>query len=214
MNLGANERTQDSLRRIQLEGSRYAVRTPIGDPDVIARATRETLTRFYRDWYRPDLMAVIVVGDVDRDATVAMIKAHFSSLTSPAPKRPRPAFDVPERPGTRYSVIADKEATATGVAISNLRPARPQDTVGGYRQIIMDQLFGDMLDARLDELDQRDNPPFLRAAAGRRLFDTPRTKDEVLVQALVPNDGVARGLDALVTEMQRIVRYGFTATEL
>src|SRR5204863_302883 len=128
--------------------------------------------------------------------------------------RPRPAFDVPERPGTRYSVIADKEATATGVAISNLRPARPQDTVGGYRQIIMDQLFGDMLDARLDELDQRENPPFLRAAAGRRLFDTPRTKDEVLLQALVPNDGVARGLDALITEIQRIVRYGFTATEL
>jgi zinc protease len=51
---------------------------------VIEKAQREQLLRFYRDWYRPDLMAVIVVGDVDRDATVAMIKAHFSSLTSPA----------------------------------------------------------------------------------------------------------------------------------
>ena len=214
LNLGAAERTQDKIRRVQLEGSRYANRPPIGDPAVIEKAQREQLVRFYRDWYRPDLMAVIVVGDVDRDAAVAMIKAHFSSLVPPATKRPRPAFDVPEREGTRYTVITDKETTASAVAISNLRPARPQDSVGGYRQIIMDQLFGAMLDARLDELDQRDNPPFLRAAAGRRLFDTPRTKDEVLLQALVPNDGVTKGLDALVTEIQRIARYGFTASEL
>jgi zinc protease len=214
LHLGAAERTGDKIRKVQLEGSRYADRSPIGDPGVIEKATREQLVRYYKDWYRPDLMAVIVVGDVDREATVAMIKSHFSKLTSPTPRRPRPAFDVPEKQGTRYSVIADPEATSTAVAISNLRPARPQDTVGGYRQIMMDQLFGDMLDARLDELDQRENPPFLRAAAGRRLFDTPRTKDEVLVQALVPNDGVPRGLDALITEIQRIARYGFTAGEL
>ena len=214
LHLGAAERTQDKIRRVQLEGSRYANRAPIGDPAVIEKAQREQLVRFYRDWYRPDLMAVIVVGDVDRDAAVAMIKAHFSPLAAPATKRPRPAFDVPERVGTRYTVITDKEATASAVAISNLRPARAQDSVGGYRQIMMDQLFGDMLDARLDELDQRENPPFLRAAAGRRLFDTPRTKDEVLLQALVSSDGVTKGLDALVTEIQRITRYGFTATEL
>jgi zinc protease len=214
LRLGAAERTQDKIRKVQLEGSRYTDRSPIGDPAVIEKATRDQLVRFYRDWYRPDLMAVIVVGDVDRDATVAMIKSHFSALAAPAPARERPDFDVPERPGTRYSVIADREATATVVAISNLRPARPQDTVGGYRQIMLDQLFGDMFDARLDELDQRDNPPFLRAGAGRRLFDTPRTKDEVLLQALVPNDGVTRGLDALITEIQRVTRYGFTATEL
>ncbi len=68
MNLGADERTADKIRRVQLEGSRYADRSPIGIPDTIQRATREQLMRFYRDWYRPDLMAVIVVGDVDRAA--------------------------------------------------------------------------------------------------------------------------------------------------
>src|SRR5215510_1792489 len=80
MNLGAGERTAEKIRRAQLEGSRYADRRPIGDPTVIERAQRDTLVRFYRDWYRPDLMAVIVVGDVDRDRTVAMIRNHFSSL--------------------------------------------------------------------------------------------------------------------------------------
>ncbi len=212
--LGAGERTRDKLRRVQLDGSQYANRPPIGDPSVIERAQREQFVRFYRDWYRPDLMAVIVVGDVDRDAVVGMITKHFSSLTNPSPSRPRPAIDVPERPGTRYTVITDKETVATSVGISNLRPARPQDTVGGYRQIMMDGLFGAMLGARLDELTQRENPPFLRAGAQRALFDTPRTKDEAEVVALVSNGGVPRGLDALVTELQRLTQFGFTATEL
>src|SRR5712671_569131 len=126
LHLGADERTQDKIRRVQLEGSRYADRPPIGNPDIIEHAQREQLTRFYRDWYRPDLMAVIVVGDVDRDAVATMIKEHFSSLSSPSPERPRPAFDVPEHPGTRYAVVTDKEMTATAVQISDLRPARNQ----------------------------------------------------------------------------------------
>ena len=159
-------------------------------------------------------MAVIVVGDIDRDAVAAMIKAHFSSLSSPSPRRPRPVFDVPDHPGTRYAVVSDKETTATTVQLSDLRPARNQGSVGGYRDLMRDQLFADMFGSRLDELAQSANPPFLRAAAGRRLFPAPRTRDEAILQALVANDGVARGLDALVTELQRLARFGFTATEL
>lgn len=214
MHLGAGERTQDKIRRAQLEGSRYANRPPIGKPDIIEHAQREQLMRFYHDWYRPDLMAVIVVGDVDRDPVVTMIKEHFSSLSAPSPERPRPTFDVPEHAGTRYTIVTDKETTATAVELSDLRPARNQGSVGGYRELMLDQLFGGMLDARLDELGQRENPAFLRAAADRRLFPMPRTKDEAVLQALVSNDGVARGLDALVTELQRVARFGFTATEL
>lgn len=214
MNLGAGMRTQEKIRRVQLEGSRYADRMPIGKPEVIRTAKREQLVRFYRDWYRPNLMAVIVVGDIDRDAVVEKIKARFSGLTNPSPERPRPAFDVPEQPGTRYAIVTDKETTATAVELSNLRPARDQGTVGGYRDLMLDQLFAAMLGARLDEMTQRENPPFLRAAADRSLFPTPRTKDEASLQALVANDGVAQGLDALVTELHRVAQFGFTATEL
>jgi zinc protease len=214
MNLGAGERTADKIRRVQLEGSRYANRRPIGTPEVIEKASRDALTRFYRDWYRPDLMAVIVAGDVDRDAVVTMIKDHFSSLKTPVAARPRPVIDVPEHPGTRYAVVTDKEITATAVQFSDLRPARNQGSVGGYRDIMLDQLFGAMLGARLDELTQRENPPFLRAAADRSLFPLPRTKDQAILQALVATDGVGRGLDALVTELQRVAKFGFTASEL
>jgi zinc protease len=214
MHLGAEERTGDRVRKVQLEGSRYADRTPIGKPESIERAQREQLLRFYHDWYRPDLMAVVVVGDIDSDATVRLIKEHFSSLSSPVPARPRQAFDVPDHPGTRYTIVTDKETSATAVEVSELRPARNQGTVGGYRELMLDQLFGGMLGSRLDELGQAANPPFLRAAAQRGLFPIARTKDEADLQALVAPDGVGRGLDALLTELQRVAQFGFTASEL
>ena len=214
LHLGADERTQDKVLRAQLAGSSYADRPPIGNPDTIEHAQREQLLRFYHDWYRPDLMAVIVVGDVDRDAVAAMIKEHFASLVAPSPERPRPTFDVPEHRGTRYAIVTDKEATATAVQISDLRPARNQGSVGGYREIMLDQLFSDMLGARLNELAQSANPPFLNAAADRELLPAPRTRDEAVLQAIVSNDGVTRGLTALATELQRLSRFGFTATEL
>ena len=115
MHLGAGERTQDKIRRVQLEGSRYADRPPIGKPDIIERAQREQLMRFYRDWYRPDLMAVIVVGDVDRDAVVAMIKAALLV----ARPRPRPSGRGP--PSTCRTI----PARATPSSPTRKRPRRP-----------------------------------------------------------------------------------------
>jgi zinc protease len=214
MNLGAGERTADKILRVQLEGSKYPDRRPIGKPEVIQKATRDTLLRFYRDWYRPDLMAVIVTGEIDRDAVVRMITQRFSDLTNPSPSRPRPAIDVPEHPGTRYAIVSDRETTATAVQFSNLRPARNQGTVGGYRAIMVDQLFAAMLGERFDELAQKENAPFIRAVADRSLFRMPRTKDQAILQALVPNNGVDKGLDALVTELRRVALFGFTETEL
>ena len=214
MHLGAGERTGDKILKVQLEGSRYADRPPIGKPEIIQRAGREALTRFYRDWYRPDLMAVIAVGDFDRNAVESMIKAHFSSLASPSPARPRPVYDVPDHPRPRYAVVTDKETTATTIEIGKLLPARNQATVGGYRDLMLDQMFADMFDARLDEISQVANAPFIRAIAGRALFPNPRTKDEAVLRALVPNDGVQRGLEALVSEMERVSRFGFTESEL
>src|SRR5262249_20657772 len=144
----------------------------------------------------------------------AMIKQHFSSLASPAQKRTRTEFDVPEHPGTRYTIITDKETTATAVELSELRPARNQASVGGDRALMLDQLFRSMLVSRLDELSQGASAPFIRAVAQRSLFPAPRTKDEAALEALVANDGVTKGLDALVTELERVQRFGFTASEL
>src|SRR5439155_21694655 len=122
MNLGASERVGGKVRRVQLDGSRYADRPPIGSPDVVEHAQRDQLLRFYRDWYRPDLMAVIVVRDVEREAVRQLIVRHFSSLTNASPERPRSSFDVPEHPGTRYVVVSARETAGSTAHASDLRP--------------------------------------------------------------------------------------------
>src|SRR5436190_1687354 len=132
MNLGAGERMAEKIRRAQLEGSRYVDRPPIGRPEVLERVPREALTRFYRDWYRPDLMAVIVAGDIDRDTVVDMIKSRFSTLKNPVPERPRPIVDVPEKPGTRYAIVTDKEMTATQAELSRAK----QEMMANYERVV------------------------------------------------------------------------------
>jgi zinc protease len=123
-----------------------------------------------------------------------MIRQHFSSLVNPEPERPRPIFDVPERPGTRYAIVTDQESTNTIVSLSNLRPARNQGSVGGYRSIMKDQLFAQMLGDRLGELAQADQPPFLQADAGRGSFGAEARRS--VAAKLVPSDGVTRSLGA------------------
>ena len=214
MQLGAGERTDEKIRAVQLQGSRYAIRSPIGKPEIISNAQRDQLVRFYNDWYRPDLMAVIAVGDFNRDEVAARIRAQFGAVPSPSPERTRPVYDVPDHREPRYLIATDKETTSTTVEVSDLLPARNQGSVGGYRNIMMDQMFSDMFDARLAEISQGANAPFIRAAAGRALFPTIRTRDEIVMQALVPTDGVGRGLDALISELERIVKFGFTESEL
>ena len=210
---GAGARTTDKLFPILLKGSRYADRIPIGKPEIIQNFKPETLKKFYKDWYRPELMAVVAVGDFDKAAVENLIKAHFGSIpTTPSP-RPRSTYDVPDHEGSVYAITTDKEMTTTSVSVENLMPARKQGTVGAYRQDIVDGLFSDMLSARFSEIAQKPDAPFLGASAGKGPFITP-TKDEAELSARVREDGIEKGLDALLTEVERVRRFGFTAPEL
>src|SRR5690606_143475 len=90
------------LQRVQFptlaQGSRYAERLPIGTPESLATFTPDALRRFYRDWYRPDLMAVVAVGDFDADEVEALIREHFGRIPGRAEARPRPDHPVPGHP--------------------------------------------------------------------------------------------------------------------
>ncbi len=211
--LGAGARTTDKESAIRLKGSRYAVREPIGTPEIIQGAKGDRLKQFYADWYRPDLMAVIAVGDFDAPAVETLIKSHFSSLQGPAAPRPRPVYDIPDHPGTVFGVLTDAETTSTSVLVENLLPLRDQTTVGGYREKIVDRLFSGMLTARYSELSQQADAPFILGLAGNGIMFT-HTKEEATLRALVKDSGVERGLDALLSEAERVTKFGFTPTEL
>jgi zinc protease len=210
---GAGARVQDRMLPVLLKGSRYADRVPIGKTDVLQTFKPERLTKFYSDWYRPDLMAVVAVGDFDTAEVEKLIKAHFGSLPRPAVEKPRPAYDVPDRQGTAYSILTDQELTTTSVEVDYLVPTRPYGTVGVYRQRMVDGLFGSMLQARLSELSQRPDAPFLSGFAGRGRF-LGGTRDSTSLGAIVKDGGVERGLEAALAAVERVSRFGFTATEL
>ena len=209
---GAGQRIRDRQFPVLFQGSRYAERLPIGDPHIVETATRENLQRFYRRWYRPDLEAVVAVGDFDATRVVQLIRDEFSAIPAPSDTVARPAIPVPSIDSTRVVVATDPEATTTGVALYHLFPARTERTVGDYRERLVESLYNGMLNDRLGEIAQRPNPPVIGAysAEGQLV----RAEETYVLSALVPGGGIARGLRTLLTEAERVAQHGFTATEL
>jgi len=211
---GAGARTNDKLFPLLLEGSRYADRIPIGKTDVIQNFKIDRLKQFYTDWYRPDLMAVVAVGDFDKAAIEATIKAHFGPIpAAPPTAKERKVYDIPDHDGAIFAILADKEMTTTSVELDNVLPRSPQGTIGAYRQDIVDGLFSSMLSARFSEITQKPGAPFVAAFAGRGQF-IAKTKDTASLQAIVKDGGVPTGMQALLAEAKRVEQFGFTATEL
>ncbi len=197
---------------VLLKDSRYADRLPIGKPEIIRTFPYDRLKKFYTDWYRPDLMAVIIVGDFDPTAIETMIKAHFGKIPAAASPRPRPIYAVPDHPGTRYTIATDPEATATTVSVSTTMAARDQSTIGAYRQQTVERTFAGLLSTRLAEIAQKPDAPFLDAQANRSIF--VQSAEVTTLGALVPDGGVEKGLAALFNEADRVAQFGFTQAEL
>lgn len=209
---GAEARMQDKQFPILLQGSRYADRMPIGTPEILQNFKHDRLRQFYADWYRPDLMAVVAVGDFDKAAVESMIRNHFANLPAAVNPKPRPKYDVPPHTGTRYAIATDREASQTRVTVYSTMPARDQTTIASYRQQqIIDRLFTGMLNARLGDMADNPGAPFLAAGAGRGPL--VRTAEASSLIALVKDDGIEAGLESVFTEAARVARFGFTQTE-
>jgi zinc protease len=209
---GADARMLDKQLPVLLQGSRYAQRLPIGLTDVIQHATPATIKRFYTDWYRPDLMAVIAVGDFDKAAVETLIKQHFGPIPAAVNPKPRPTYDVPAAPGTRFTIATDKEASSTDVSVYAMMKARPQATVGDYRRQIIEGLYGSLLSDRLAELSKAPDGPFLNAGVGRGAIVRP--EEASILNAEAKDNEVEAALEALFVETDRVAQFGFTATEL
>ncbi len=210
---GAGGRISDQILPVLLYGSRYKDRLPIGDTLIINNASYETLRRFYRDWYRTDLMAVVAVGDFDMDSIEAQIREHFSTLAPAENPRPRPTFDVPGHDETLYKIATDPEYPVTQVQVNFKQDAEPFQTVGDYRARIVSGLFNSMLNKRFAEI-ARDGAttPFLWARVTKGGFVRPSIFYSLAAQ--VQEDSIFTGLEALLTEAARVRQHGFTETEL
>ena len=161
----ADERVRRQLSPVLLNHARSTEREAIGLEQVVRTAPLARLRQFYHDWYRPDLQAVVAVGDFDPDQVEGYIKQYFSDLKNPSPARPLPAYPVPARPGTEVLLITDPELATTQVASVVRQPALPAGTGAEFEAGIDRQLFTYTVQRRLAELRRQPRPPFQEASA-------------------------------------------------
>ena len=213
-NRGAGQRMLNQWLPIAFKGSRYAERLPIGTEQSIMAANPSKLREFYKAWYRPDLEAVIAVGDFNPSEIEAQIKKHFSGIPAASAGVPkRVLYDVPGNKAPLIAIASDKEAVSSSVDLIFKRPAKAMKTVGDYREELLQRLYTHMLNARFAEIVRKPDAPFIAADASNGSFFA-RTTEAFTLAAAVKDGGVERGLEALLAEAKRVDQFGFLQSEL
>ncbi len=211
---GAQERMLRQYFPKLFNGSKYAERLPIGTDSTLRNFKPATLENFYRQWYRPNLMAVIVVGDIDPVLAEKKIKAHFSGFKNPANAKPRPAITpIATRTRPEAMVVTDDESTNTIVQVFNfITPAKKGRTWSDYRETLKKEIINSLINERLQELTQKENPPFVYGYTGSDQFI--RGYDAFISAAILGDNTTEEAVNALLAETERARKYGFLPTEL
>lgn len=209
---GAQQRMRDQYFPMILNQSRYAQRLPIGTQEVIENFSYETLRNFHRNWYRPNLQALIVVGDIDVAEMETQIKALFADLQNPAGAPARGEYDIPLTGKNQFMAVTDPEMPQTVVQVIIKHPEAEVKTVADYRAQLAKSLFNQLVGARFAELTRQADPPFIQG--GGSIGGFLRGLDAFSMFVAAKPGELQRGLAAVVTEFERIRRHGFTASEL
>ncbi len=211
LGLGAQQRVLDKSLKILFKGSRYAERLTIRLPEIIKGAPREALTRFYKDWYRPDLMAVIAVGDFpDAAAVEQAIVSRFGDLAGPRQAAAARRGGVPRADGTRVSLVTDREMPVQIVAVYNMLAHRSESTARGlppHRRRAA--LPGDAERAHAGAGAARRRAV---QAAFASVDGMTREIDAFARTAIVKAGKIEDALRACFAEVLRVEQHGFTAT--
>lgn len=205
---GYVNRMRDATLPALANGARYKDRLAIGTEASISTNTPEALRRFYRDWYRPDLMAVIVTGDIDPDQTERMVRQRFGRLTMPASPRPRPHIAIPPLGAPDALVYTDREAPDSNLQLTWATYRRtPSATLGEYRDGLVRRLFAELMGMRMAR------QPVQSGFAGEMPMPFGTNQRMYAASAAVGPAGVHQAIDVLVGENQRVRQFGFSASE-
>ncbi|MEO8412645.1 MAG: insulinase family protein [Ginsengibacter sp.] len=210
---GANDRMYRKIYPDVFAGSLYANRLPIGLDSIIKTAPYDTIRKFYKDWYRPDLMAVIVVGDIDPAKAESLVKKYFEGLKNPHNERPRIHPPVSPYEKNEAKVVTDKEATSYSMNIFYSAEKAPIEVLlGDYKNDLTKEIFTTLLNQRLRELTQKENPPFVYAYTNYGSFVGGYESFSATIG--MGNNDSTTGLKAFEEELERVKKYGFTRPEL
>ena len=213
---GAMMRMYEQALPKAFEGSKYGHRLPIGIIEVIDNFPYQALRDYYETWYRPDQQGIVVVGDIDVDKVEAKIKELFSPIQMPANAPERKYEQVPDNKEPIITIAKDKEQPSTMIYIWHKHPATPNEAKGNIGYLVQNYMFSmisSMMHARLEELRQSANPPFIQAASGDSDFLLAKTTEAFVGMAVSKDDGIPTALSTLVREIERARKFGFTASE-
>ncbi|MCY0979057.1 insulinase family protein [Chryseobacterium wangxinyae] len=215
LGLGADKRMSDKYLPKLLHKSQYANRLPIGKKDVLENFKPDVIRQFHKDWYRPDLMAIVVVGDVNVDEVEKKIKDNFSKYKNPSKPRERKSFDLPNHTETLVAIETDPDATNSMVQfiMKDADAYTPDVTVEQYNQSLVENVATTMLNNRLRELVNSNNPPFTFGSVYHG-GTYARTKEAFQGFAMVKEGNQINALKVLLEETERAKRFGFTQGEL
>ena len=210
----ADRRMRKELMPIMFKESKYAIRDVIGDINVINHFEYKTIKDYYHQWYRPDLQSIVIVGDLDIDKVEQKIKQLWSDIPKRENPTPRPFFELPDNVDPLIGIATDPEARNTMISLFIKQPTTKKElkNLGFFRVEIERSLISSMLNARLSELVQKPNPPFVFAMAG--IGSLVRTKDAFYMQSAAMNGMVINSFKGMYREALRVKQFGFTATEL
>lgn len=209
---GAQERMREKYFPVLFYNSRYANRLPIGKKDILENFEYQKIKDFYQDWYRPDLMSVVAVGDFDLDEIEQKIKDQFSGIEPTKSPRTKEDNAVPMHKDTKVVVATDKEAPMTLLQIMYKKPYETVSTQEDYYKSLQKNLYQQMLSARLMELTQQAEPPFAQAFVFGGSF--VRGSSFFMAGALLDPNKIEDGTIAVTQEAERARRHGFVESEL
>ena len=213
---GAMMRMYEQALPKAFEGSKYGHRLPIGTIEVIDNFPYQALRDYYEKWYRPDKQGIVVVGDIDVDKVEAKIKEIFSPIEMPANAAERVYEQVPDNKEPIITIAKDKEQPTTMIYIWHKHPATPNEAKGQLSYLVQNYMLSmieSMLNARLEELRQGANPPFINAGSGNNDFLLAKTVEAFACIAISKDDGIPTALATLIREIERARKFGFTASE-
>ena len=196
--------------------SKYAYRLPIGIMEVVDNFPYQALRDYYEKWYRPDQQGIVVVGDIDVDKIEAKIKKIFSPIKMPDNPAEREYFQVPDNKETIVAIETDKEQANPVAYLCYKHEAIPNEQKGNMDYLVvnyMKSMIENMLNARLNELTQTANPPFIFAQVSDQEFLISKTKDAFTGIVASKEDGIDSAITAIVREIERVHKFGFTASE-
>jgi zinc protease len=210
---GARDRMSRQYLPMLLNHARYADRLPIGKDEVLTKFKPEVIKRFHHDWYRPDLQALIIVGDVDVNEAEKLVKEKFADLKNPANEKVRTPYNVPLTGKSQLMIVTDKEETSTSLEIMMKHQApelkTEQDYIASIKQNLFNQLLGNR---RLAELSRESNPAFTGMSAG--IGGVLKNVDMLSFSVSAKEGRLEQSFAQTWRVMERIKRYGFTKTEL